>query len=242
MEHAMKKIIIALDICMGFLLMMCSGCTTIFGKMPIKQYYVLNFMPSSSLGGNVARSPYPFTIRIRDFDIEEAYARPQIVYRQNPFELLYYSYKLWAVKPNRMISDLVRKQIVSSGLVSHVVRRYDEGFSPDFELSGLIEAIEEYDSEQLWFAHLAMRLTLTRTSDGRVMYSRRFDNRKKVFRYSPEAVVQELSAILEFIMDQAIRDMNVVLAREVGVSPGPAAGADTARLKEIEKFRSSGGE
>jgi ABC-type uncharacterized transport system auxiliary subunit len=141
-----------------------------------------------------------------------------------------------------MVSDLVRKQIVSSGLVSHVVRRYDEGLDPDFELSGLIEAIEEYDSDQLWFAHLAIRLTLTRTSDGRVMYSRQFDNRKKVFKNSLEAVVQELSSILEFIINQAIRDMNVVLARETGVSPVPTGQTDSARIKEIEQFRSGGGE
>lgn len=236
----MKKNMRALYLFIGVSLACCSGCTAIFGKVTVKQYYVLNYVPSSE-GANVFRAPYPFTVRIKDFDIEEAYARPQIVYRLNPYELLYYSSKLWAVKPNRMMTDLIRKQMVSSGLVSHVVRRYDEGLSPDFELSGLIEAIEEYDSDELWFAHMALRLTLTRSSDGRVMYSRQFDNRKKVFRNSPEAVVQELSAILEFIMDQAIRDMSAVFAHEAGVSPGPAT-ADTARLKEIEKFRSSGGE
>jgi ABC-type uncharacterized transport system auxiliary subunit len=237
MEHVMKKIVIGL----GISLMSCLGCSSIFGKVTVKQYYVLNYVTDASSAGTIVRAPYPFTIRIKDFDIEEAYARPQIVYRQNPFELLYYGSKLWAVKPNRMVTDLVRKQMISSGLVSHIVRRYDEGLTPDFELSGLVEAIEEYDSDQLWFAHLAMRFTLTRTSDGRVMYSRQFDNRKKVFRYSPEAVVQELSAILEFIMNQAMRDMSVIFTREAGVSPGPT-GADTARLKEIESFRSSGGE
>ncbi len=238
----MKKLISGLGCCIGVSLLCCVGCSGLFGKATIKQYYVLNYVASSPNAAAIARAPYPFTVRIKDFDVEEAYARPQIVYRQNPFELLYYSSKLWAVKPNRMVTDLVRKQIISSGLVSHVVRRYDEGLEPDFELSGLIEAIEEYDSDQLWFAHLALRLTLTRNSDGRVMYSRQFDNRKKVFRYSPEAVVQELSAILEFIMNQAMRDMNVVFAREAGVSSTPATGADTARLKEIETFRSSGGE
>jgi len=238
----MKKILVCIHLFIGTGLLWCVGCTSLFGKVSVKQYYVLNYVPSSPNGGDMVRSPFPFTVRVKDFDIEEAYTRPQIVYRQNPFELLYYNNKLWAVKPNRMITDLVRKQLISSGLVSHIVRRYDEGLAPDFELSGLIEAIEEYDSDQLWFAHLALRLTLTRSSDGRVMYSRQFDNRKKVFRYSPEAVVQELSAILEFIMNQAIRDITVIFAREAGVSPGTAAGADTARLKEIEKFRSDGGE
>ena len=238
----MKKLVFGLGGCICAALMCCLGCSSIFGKATIKQYYVLNYVASAPEAGTIVRAPYPFTVRIKDFDIEEAYARPQIVYRQNPFELLYYGSKLWAVKPNRMVTDLVRKQIISSGLVSHVVRRYDEGLAPDFELSGLVEAIEEYDSDQLWFAHLGLRLTLTRTSDGRVMYSRQFDNRKKVFRYSPEAVVQELSAILEFIINQAGRDMNVVFAREAGLPPIPASGSDTARLKEIETFRSSGGE
>ena len=238
----MKKILSAFGLGIGFSLLCCVGCSSIFGKVTIKQYYVLNYVPSSPDAASIVKAPYPFTLRVRDFDIEEAYARPQIVYRQNPYELLYYGSKLWAVKPNRMITDLVRKQLVSSGLVSHIVRRYDEGFSPDFELSGLVEAIEEYDSDQLWFAHLAMRLTLTRNSDGRVMYSRQFDNRKKVFRYSPEAIVQELSAILEFILNQSMRDMNAIFAKETGVSPGPATNTDTVRMKEIENFRSTGGE
>jgi ABC-type uncharacterized transport system auxiliary subunit len=237
----MKKSLSSVGVGIGLLLMCGLGCATLFGKVTVKQYFVLNYVPSSP-DDAAARAPHPFTIRVRDFDVEEAYAREQIVYRQNPYELLYYGTKLWAVRPNRMVSDLVRKQIVSSGLVSHVVRRYDEGLDPDFELSGLIEAIEEYDSDQLWFAHLAIRLTLTRTSDGRVMYSRQFDNRKKVFKNSLEAVVQELSSILEFIINQAIRDMNVVLARETGVSPALRGQADSARLKEIEQFRSGGGE
>jgi hypothetical protein len=63
-----------------------------------------------------------------------------------------------------------------------------------------------------------------------------------VFKNSLEAVVQELSSILEFIINQAIRDMNVVLARETGVSPVPTGQTDSARIKEIEQFRSGGGE
>jgi ABC-type uncharacterized transport system auxiliary subunit len=126
--------------------------------------------------------------------------------------------------------------------VSHVIRRYDEGIKPAYELGGVIEALEEYDSDQLWYAHLAVRLSLTRLSDGRVMYSRDFDNRKRIYQYSPDNVVREMSAILEFIMDQAVRDMDVVLNREYGLSGAKSSEADSSRLKEIEKFRGEGGE
>ena len=211
------------------------------GTIPVKQYYVLNYMPTQPAGRLLA-SPYPFTIRLKELDIEDAYNRSQIVYRQSPFELRYYFYKLWAVKPNKMISDLIQKHLASINFVSHVIRRFDEGIKPSYELGGVIEALEEYDSDQLWYAHLAIRLSLTRLSDGRVMYSRDFDNRKRIYQYSPDNVVREMSAILEFIMDQAIRDMDVVLNKEYGLSGAKSSEADSSRLKEIEKFRGEGGE
>jgi len=223
--------------CVGALLAFIACC----GTIPVKQYYVLNYMPTQPAGRLLA-SPYPFTIRLKELDIEDAYNRSQIVYRQSPFELRYYFYKLWAVKPNKMISDLIQKHLASINFVSHVIRRYDEGIKPAYELGGVIEALEEYDSDQLWYAHLAVRLSLTRLSDGRVMYSRDFDNRKRIYQYSPDNVVREMSAILEFIMDQAVRDMDVVLNREYGLSGTKSSEADSSRLKEIEKFRGEGGE
>jgi ABC-type uncharacterized transport system auxiliary subunit len=201
-------------------LALCIRC----GTLPLRQYYVLNYISTGSTGPKESQAAYPFTVRLKDLDIEDAYARPQIVYRQSPFELRYYVYKLWAVKPSRMVTDLVYKHFVSSNLVSHVIRRYDEGLKPDYELAGTVEAIEEYDSDELWFAHFALRFALTRLSDGRVVYTRQFDNRKQVYKYSPEAVVQEMSAILEFIMDQLVQDVNVVLAKEKA-APGDSAGA-----------------
>jgi ABC-type uncharacterized transport system auxiliary subunit len=221
----------------GALLACMCGC----GTVPIKQYYMLNYVATPPVGRLLA-SPYPFTVRLKEFGIEDAYNRPQIVYRQSPFELRYYFYKIWAVKPNRMITDLVQKHLASINFVSHVIKRFDEGIKPDYELSGNIEAIEEYDSDQLWFAHIALRLSLSRASDGRILYSRQFDTRKRVYQYSPDNVVLEMSSILEFIMNQAISDMDAVLFREYGFSGSNAAGADSSRLKGIEKSRREGGE
>ena len=208
----MNKCCLFARIFLSAALMVCVQC----GTLPLRQYYVLNYISTSSTAAKVNQAAYPFTIRLKDLDIEDAYARPQIVYRQSPFELRYYVYKLWAVKPSRMVTDLVYKHLVSSNVVSHIIRRYDEGLKPDYELAGTIEAIEEYDSDELWFAHLALRFSLIRLSDGRTIYTRDFDNRKQVYKYSPEAVVQEMSAILEFIMDQTVQDLVAVFEKEKG--------------------------
>lgn len=183
------------------------------GKVPIKEYYVLNYLPS--INKSKAEKPYPVTIRLKELDIEEAYNRPQIVYRQSPFQLKYYNYRVWAVKPTQMITDLIYKHLTTINLVSNIIRRFDEG-RPNYELSGMIEAIEEYDSDELWFAHLAFRVTLVRLDDGTTVYTRRFDHRKRVFQQEPEYVIREMSSLMEYTMTQVAKDLNTVLAQELG--------------------------
>jgi ABC-type uncharacterized transport system auxiliary subunit len=194
-----------------------AGC----GTIPEKKYFLLNYTPSP-MEQRLKSGPYPFVVRLKDFTIEEAYNRPQIVYRQSPFELQYYFYKVWAVKPTRMITDLVNKHLLATNLVGSIVRRFDEGVRPQYELSGMIEAIEEYDSEKIWFAHLALRFQLTRLSDGKVLYNRRFDNRKQVYQNEPENVVKEMSALMEFMCNQAMHDFDAIFSKEMGMNAGPA--------------------
>lgn len=188
------------------------GCA----KIPVRQYYVLNYVASPTRE-RLNPGPYNCTVRLREFDVEEAYTKPQIVYRKSPFQLQYYVYQVWAVKPERIMTDLMHKHLITSSLVTSVVRRFDEGHKPDYELKGIIEAIEEYDSEEFWFAHIALRINIFRISDGRIMYSRRFDHRKRVFEHQPEYVVRELSSLIEYIFSQVIHDFDVVLSSEYGL-------------------------
>jgi ABC-type uncharacterized transport system auxiliary subunit len=218
--------------------MLCGQC--LFGDVPVKQYYVLNYVPAP-LTDRLHAAPYPFTLRIKELDIEDAYSRPAIVYRQSPFELRYYFYRLWAVKPSRMITDLIFKHIASINLTNNVVRRFDEGVKPDYELSGLIEAIEEYDSDQLWFAHISIRFKLARVLDGAIVYSRIFDNRKRVFTYSPDNVVREMSSVVEFIMNQALHDLDVVFSKE-NTGASDAAPSNSNPAQENRKDTGAGGD
>lgn len=197
------------------LLLLSTGCF----KMQVKQYYMLNYSPSS-VRDRLNPGVYPCTIRLREFEIEEAYTKPQIVYRRSPFELQYYVYRVWAVKPERMVTDLLHKHLLNASLASNIVRRFDEGNKPEYELSGIVEAIEEYDSDELWFAHLALRITMVRVKDGRVMYSRRFDHRKRVFQHEPEYVVREMSSLMEYVFTQAIHDIDAILSSEYGTPRG----------------------
>jgi ABC-type uncharacterized transport system auxiliary subunit len=199
-------------------LVFCAGCA----KPPSRQYYVLNYEPPE-VASRTMQNPYACVIRLRDFSIEEAYNRSNIVYRINRYEMRYYNYKMWAVKPTRMLTDLFFKHLSAVQLVSGLVRRFDEGRKPDFELAGFIDAMEEYDSEDMLFAHLSIRLNLTRLSDGVMIYSRSFDHRKKVYSRETGLVIKEMSRIVEYIFTEAISDIDGKLAAEFGISDGGPA-------------------
>ena len=212
---------LAAVVCGCLALALLTGC----GKPPTRQYYMLNYVPPETMKGRAMQNPYACVIRLREFSIEEAYNRSNIVYRTNPYELRYYNYKSWAVKPTRMLTDLFFRHLSSVQLVSGVVRRFDEGRKPDFELTGFIDALEEYDSENMLFAHISIRLTLTRISDGSMLYSRSFSRRKKVYTRETGLVIKEMSQIVEYIFTEAISDIDAKLAAEFGISGqggGPA--------------------
>ena len=212
------------------LVVLVNGCAT----APAKKYFTLNYSPDP-LSQRLRQTAYPVTFRIREFNVEEAYARPQLVYRQSPYEVGYYYYRVWAIKPTRMITDLVIKHIATVGLIDHVVRRMDEGFKPQYDLTGVIEALEEYDNDEVWFAHMALRLNLIRLSDNKTVYSRRFDKRKQVHQHEPEYVIRELSEIMDMIMTEAVADIDQVLLQETsGTGSGAAASPETSLLEQAD--------
>jgi cholesterol transport system auxiliary component len=200
-------------ICVCSAVALFDGC----GKPPSRQYYMLNYVPPA-MERRTMQNPYACVIRLREFSIEEAYNRSNIVYRINPYELRYYNYKSWAVKPTRMLTDLFFRHLSSAQLVSGLVRRFDEGRKPDFELTGFIDALEEYDSEDMLFAYVSIRLNLTKISDGAMLYSRSFNRRKKVYTRETGLVIKEMSQIVEYIFTEAISDMDGKLAAEFGIS------------------------
>lgn len=205
------------------LFVLLAGC----GTVPLKHFYEMNYLPASHWE-RLNPNPWPCTIRVADFNIEAAYNRPEIVYRQSPFQLQYYYYRTWAVKPSRMITDLVSNHLFKSGLVANVIRRYDENPKPDYDISGDVEALEEYDSGELWFAHFSLTINLTKVSDGSSIYTRSFDLRKRVYQHTPEYVIRELSTLMEYVMTQVIQDLDTKFAKTYPIQPTPADTGVTA--------------
>jgi ABC-type uncharacterized transport system auxiliary subunit len=171
-----------------------SGCLG-SSKVISPTYFSLNY-PLDKTNRIFEKSRYPFTLRIKPVRISLAYDRPQIVYRYSPFEFQYYNYKLWAAKPQKLIHEMVYRHILHSNILKDVVREYGETM-PNYELETEVVGIEEYDSLNTWYAHLAINFTLVRFQDKKVVLEYSFDEKKEVFNKEPVYIVKALSEILE---------------------------------------------
>jgi len=182
------------------------GC---FGRAIESRYYQLDYVPTPKemLNGTV----YPYTVRVRDFDIAEVYKRNNIVYRQSPYQLHFYNYEMWAVKPEYMIADILFRHLDASKIFLDV-RRSIDATEPDFTVHGTVRALEEYDNQDEWYAHLAMNMNLQDNRTKKIVWSREWAYRKKVSNFEPIYVVRGLSELLELINNEAIADIDSVMS------------------------------
>ncbi len=190
------------------------GC----GSVPQRQYFTLSY-PLTEDRATESRPPlHPLRLRLKPFTSTLPYDRPQIVYRQSPYLFQYYAFRLWASKPQHMLREIVGRHLLASRLVADVEREYGEHL-PDYELGAEVEAIEEFDSGDVWYGHLAMRFELIRFRDKAVVWRGHFDRRRVVHKKEPVHVVRALSAILEDEMRRAVAELDHVLSAERGVAP-----------------------
>ncbi len=189
-------------------------CATV----PRRYYYALSY-PMAPPTATADRPPlHPFRVRIRPFRSALPYNRPEMVYRESQFEFRYYVYRMWAAKPQHMLRELVERHLDTARLTLEVTRDYGEKL-PDYELSAEVLAIEEYDSGDLWYGHLAMRFQLVRFADKVPIWNYSFDRKRKVFIQQPVYVVRALSGIIEEELDHITAALDHVLSEERGVAP-----------------------
>jgi len=199
------------------------GC---FGRFIENSYYQLDYVPTPKEMLN--ESAYPYTVRIKDFDVSEAYRRNNIVYRQSPYKLHFYNYELWAVKPEYLVSDMLFRHLEAAKIFSDIRRSIDVE-EPNYTISGTIRALEEYDNQDEWYAHLAMNMHLQENRTKRILWSREWDYRKKVSNLETIYVVRGLSELLEYINNEAIADIDSVM--------NSIAGPSIAKPPKIEQVK-----
>lgn len=188
------------------------GCSS----PPERKYFGLAYSLADAPTSENAK--YPLSLRISEPDIRLAYDRPQIVYRLDPYKFRYYYYRFWVAKPQQMIAELIFQHLKHVNLFRDISLTYKAGV-PDFELEGQIDAIEEYDSGDTWYAHLAMSFRLVKFSDRKVVWTYRFDEKKEVFTQDTVYVVRALSELMDVQMQKMVAEIDQAVSREYQPAP-----------------------
>jgi len=173
------------------------------------RYYMLDYVPTPT-AARLQLGPWPYHVRIKDFTIAEAYRRDQIIYRQSPHELRFYNFELWAVKPEFLVTDMVFKHMREAHLFQDLQRTFEHD-EPDFVLKGEITALEEYDNQSKWYAHLAFNMTLQDAQNQTVVWTQSWDYRKSVEQQEPVFIVRDLSVLLEKSVNESMASIDSVM-------------------------------
>jgi ABC-type uncharacterized transport system auxiliary subunit len=179
-----------------------TGCF-LTARTDVRTYYVLH---PDGVPTQAPQGPILGLVQVRNLDAAAVYEKFQIVVRQSPYQLRYSDVSVWAVKPSDMFSDQIAKALIETNSFAGVTRELFEA-RPEFFIGGELEALELYDSEDVWFAHLAITLYLSRFDDGRRIWSMRFDERSPVSTRSFAHGVRVLSELVGLAAGQMVAEL-----------------------------------
>ena len=197
------------------------GTACLSARAVERNFYLLHGDPILPPKGS---RPVDGLVRVRDMDTPSVYEKFQIVVRRSPYQLRYSDQNVWAVKPNQMISDVVANALESSNSFTNVTRQLLDA-RPSYTISGKVQAIELYDSGDLWFAHLSIHLHLTRFGDGASIWAFEFDKRKEIAAGEFDHGVRALSELLYQAISAAIQEMQYIDSRAARRAPARTAPA-----------------
>jgi len=136
------------------------------------RYYLLEYSPIAKNKSLMLEKPIDKQVQVMNFKIIRSYDSSHIIARFASHQINFYHYSLWAVRPQIAIADLLVQHINTYQLFKDCQREYLDD-NPDFEISGEIQQVEKYESQEYTAAHLKMRFDLYdyESKDRRVTYS-----------------------------------------------------------------------
>ena len=172
------------------LLIILLSLSSCFSSKVNKKYYEIYYSSAK-----LKKKALPYIIRVKRFDIDKIYDRYNVVNRTSAHELVYSKSQFWAVKPERMVTDLVTNQLKFQGIFQEVTTRFEK--VPDYILTGRILVLDNLKSGEDVFARLSIELAIHDFKTNKVIISYKFEKRKEVLNKGMVYVAREMSEILK---------------------------------------------
>jgi len=172
-----------------------TGC--VGGSSEPSRYYTISAESISTSGvSSDAR------VHVRKFTIDPAYQRSNIVYRESPYDFMFYNLDLWATRPEQMLTQVTSEYLVKSNIFKSVDLK--PMGKPDYELLGNVDAIEEIDEGDSQYAHLAVQLTFRKVGEESPLWEKRYDDRESMSQRDAHSAAEAISKLYAKFMQDAL--------------------------------------
>ena len=175
-----------------------TGC--LGGSTEPSRYYTVS-AESISIAGATSDA----RIHVKKFTIDPAYQRTNIVYRESPYDFMFYDLDLWATRPEQMLTQVAGEYLIKSNMFKSVDLK--PMGKPDFELLGNVDAIEEIDEGNSQEAHLAMQLTFRKVGEDAPLWEKRYDERQSMNKRDAHSAAEALSKLYAKYMQDALENI-----------------------------------
>jgi ABC-type uncharacterized transport system auxiliary subunit len=194
---------------LGFASALC-GCAQ--SATAERQYYALDV----TRPGPPAKARIDATLRLRRFNVDEAFASKQLVYRVDEFRYEPDYYHQLLVLPGVMITEETRDWLASSGLFARVTAAGSRVESTYVLEGNVIDLYADFRDKAAPLAVVAIRFfLLTGPETGEtVAVARTYTAESPISAKTAEAVVEALSKSLSNILTRLEADMEKTLARK----------------------------
>ena len=175
-----------------------TGC--LGGSTEPSRYYTV-----SAESISVAGATSDTRVHVKKFTIDPAYQRTNIVYRESPYDFMFYDLDLWATRPEQMLTQVAGEYLIKSNMFKSVDLK--PMGKPDFELLGNVDAIEEIDEGSSKEAHLAVQLTFRKVGEDAPLWEKRYDERQSMSKRDAHSAAEALSKLYAKYMQDALENI-----------------------------------
>ena len=175
-----------------------TGC--LGGSTEPSRYYTV-----SAESISVAGATSDARVHVKKFTIDPAYQRTNIVYRESPYDFMFYDLDLWATRPEQMLTQVAGEYLIKSNMFKSVDLK--PMGKPDFELLGNVDAIEEIDEGSSQEAHLAVQLTFRKVGEDAPLWEKRYDERQSMNKRDAHSAAEALSKLYAKYMQDALSNI-----------------------------------
>lgn len=188
-----------------------AGCLSFVPSMPVPRDFLLEYPPPV-----VSGECLPVTLRVAPVRAAAIYDREPIAYSSGPYRIGYYYYHRWVTAPSQMLTDLLARDFMASGLY-RAVQVGPSVLAADYQLDVRIDRLEERIQDEQCTAVIVLRATL-QNLQGRsaepVALQRRYEESEPVPCKRPAELPAALSRALQRIATALQLDVYQALQRE----------------------------